>query len=275
MDSFFPAGNDRPTIGMQFSILKELIDQLNISVNDYDNFTPNLIDAEEEKETLAKLSSEINHINAILQLEEQVFETVENNNDIQAPFLNDIEVLSETLNFVSPDLDNKRKWNPDSIILPIEEKNNLIEDELNLKLDPEISYFQDELYANLATERQIHDIVIPLINWRLENSGVIDKKNQTITYKGEEYLAIVKTLKEEQLLKLNSVFLNEENGAEIILARKNNKSQQYDIIINNLTKNEFERFKNLFAENFQSNLVDSRNGSELEQLKPDINSEID
>ncbi len=84
---------------------------------------------------------------------------------------------------------------------------------------------------------------------RLKNNGTVDKDSQTITYRGEEYFAVIKMEEQSQTLKLDKIFLGLEEDKEIILANKNYDSEEYNIIVNNLSKNEFERFKRLFEEN--------------------------
>ncbi|MUG91724.1 hypothetical protein F7734_04205 [Scytonema sp. UIC 10036] len=99
---------------------------------------------------------------------------------------------------------------------------------------------------SLVTEPQIQQFVIPLIIDRITTFGKQDKESQKIVYQGEEYTASLKLEKDTQTLSLDRNYSKLEENEEALLASKDNSSKEYSIIVNNLTKEEFERFKALF-----------------------------
>ncbi|MFL9458169.1 hypothetical protein AB0758_45005 [Tolypothrix bouteillei VB521301_2] len=78
--------------------------------------------------------------------------------------------------------------------------------------------------------------------------GRSDKETQSIFYKGEEYTASLKLEKDSQILSLDRNYPELEESQEALLASRDRNSEEYFITINNLTKDEYERFKALFKE---------------------------
>ncbi|MBD2772062.1 hypothetical protein [Iningainema tapete] len=92
----------------------------------------------------------------------------------------------------------------------------------------------------------VQQFVIPVIVQRLAQLGRSDKEN--IVYEGQDYTASLRLEKDYQTLSLDRNSPTNEEAREALLASKNSNEQEYSIVINNLTQEEFERFKALFKE---------------------------
>lgn len=209
------------TVGMQASILRELINQLNIPIEEFERSAESTFSIEERENAALKIGAELGEINKIFQEEVKNFSEVE-------PISLDSEVGPSGTSPLLSTFFNTDTTNSDS--------NNVLPREIG---------------EDIATPQQIQQVVIPLVIDRLRNYGVPNKddtEKQIVTYKGEEYVAVVKVEDELQTLKLDKIMLELESTSEILLASKDNTSDQYKIIINNLSRDEFERFKNLFDE---------------------------
>ncbi|MHC5730131.1 MAG: hypothetical protein ACYTXY_39675, partial [Nostoc sp.] len=97
-------------------------------------------------------------------------------------------------------------------------------------------------------DSQIQEFVIPVILDRLDIFGKPDKETQDIIYKSEEYTASLKFEEDSQTLSLDRNLPDSEQSREALLASRDNNLEEYSITINNLTKEEFERFKTLYNE---------------------------
>lgn len=222
------------TPAMQACLLRELIAQLNIPDEKFEEYAKNPPTAEERQEAVLKLNSEMNRISEIAQEEVKLSST---------------EI--EPVNFVNP-------VSPESSLQPevSQSKNNTIEpdvlknftdknDDNNGDLVEEDQHDQVQfIIANF----QIQQFVIPVILDRLNIFGEPDKETQSIIYKGEAYTASLKLEEDSQTLSLDRNSPDSEASQEALLASRNHSSENYSIIINNLTHNEFERFKALFDE---------------------------
>ncbi|AUB43807.1 hypothetical protein COO91_09999 (plasmid) [Nostoc flagelliforme CCNUN1] len=106
----------------------------------------------------------------------------------------------------------------------------------------------EDKVQSLTADSQIRQFVIPIILDRLGIFVKSDKETQGIIYKSEEYTASLKLKEDSQTLSLDRNLPDSEENQEALLASRNNNSEDYCITINNLTKEEFERFKTLFNE---------------------------
>ena len=240
------------TVAMQFSILKELISQLNIPAEDFENIALDITTEEQEK-AARNLGAEMDQINKAFQTEVKTF------SEILTTYRNHQELPSNTLGQDTPVIEATLPANTD-----ISNSNATAPIEIN---------------ENLATSQQIQDIVIPLIALRLKSSGVVDEENETITYRSEEYLVVAQAEDNSQTLKLDKIMFDLKDNEEIILASKDNNSERYNISVNNLSENELERFRALFIETFEKTKPGLNIGIENNQQpsKPDttyINGEI-
>jgi hypothetical protein len=211
------------TPAMQACLLRELIAQLNIPDEKFAEYAKNPPTAEERQEAVLKLNSEMNRISEIAQ-EEVKLSSTEIESALQS------EVSQSKDNTIEPDVlknfTDKNDYN----------NGNLVEESQHDKVQ--------SLIANL----QIQQFVIPVILDRLNIFGKPDKETQSILYKGEAYTASLKSEEDSQTLSLDRNSPDSEASQEALLASRNNSSENYSIIINNLTHNEFERFKALFDE---------------------------
>lgn len=222
------------TPAMQACLLKELIAQLNIPDEKFEEYAKNPPTAEERQEAVLKLNSEMNRISEIAQdkvkLSSTEIETADFVNPVSPESSLQPEVSQSKDNTIEPDvLKNFTNKNDDN-------NGNLVEDSQHDKVQSFI--------ANL----QIQQFVIPVILDRLNIFGKPDKETGSIIYKGEAYTAILKSEEDLQTLSLDRNSPDSEASQEALLASRNHSSENYSIIINNLTHNEFERFKALFDE---------------------------
>lgn len=242
------------TTAMQFSILKELIAQLDIPIEDFKEIASNGINLEEQEEAIKNVGIEINQINEAFQTEIKTFSELVASQFTQefSPNINEENLQTSTTTKVDANTD---ATNTDTIIIeaPI------------------------EVNENIATVQEVRDIVIPLIVLRLKNNGVVNEENKTIAYESEEYLAVTKTENDVQFIRLEKVIFDCESSKEIVLASKDNNSDAYNVTVNNLSKNELERFKALFLETFEktkTSLNTGRDNNQLSKLSEKNDKEI-
>ena len=137
------------TVAMQFSILKELISQLNIPAEDFENVALNIITIEEQEKAARNIGAEMEQINKAFQTEVKTF------SEILTTYRNHQELPSNTSGQDTPVIEATLPANTDT-----SNRNATAPIEIN---------------ENLATSQQIQDIVIPLITLRLRSSGVVDE----------------------------------------------------------------------------------------------------
>lgn len=220
------------TLAMKSSILREFIKQLNINIEKFEEVSLNPPSAEEKKEAALNLGSELNKVNKVAQEKTKV-----NSTEIEPiTFVNqanqELSTIFET--YYNTNFEPELPANPTS---KNDDSNN----------DPAEGSREDkEQY--LATQFQIQQFVIPLIVERLNTCGKVDKHTQSIFYKSEEYTASLKLENDLHTLSLDRNSPDSEEIQEALLASKDINSEEYSITINNLTKEEFERFKILFQE---------------------------
>lgn len=220
------------TIAMKSSILRELIKQLNISNDKFEEVALNPPSAEEQKEAALNLGSEMNLVSEVAQDEAKVNST-------------EIEPIT-FVNQASQELSTQTETNRATTIeseLPTNPTNKNDDSDSNPAEES-----REDKEQPLATQSQIQQVVIPVIVDRISTYGKPDKETQSIVYKGEEYTASLKLDKDSQILSLDRNYPESEEIQEALLASKDINSEEYSITINNLTKEEFERFKVLFQE---------------------------
>lgn len=219
------------TPAMQASALREFIKQLNISDDKFEEFAKKSTTAEERKEAVIRLNSEINRVSQIVQEEAKVnSRELEPITFISQESTSQAEASQSTETIIEPEvLKNSTNKNDDNNGNPVEES-------------------QEDRVQSLATKSQIQQFVIPIIVDRLNTFGKPDKETQSLVYKSEEYTASLKLEKDSQTLSLDRNLPDYEESQEALLASRDKNSEEYSITINNLTKEEFERFKTLFNE---------------------------
>ncbi len=222
------------TPAMQASLLRELIKQLNIPDDKFEESTKKPPTAEETKEAVLRLNSEINRISEVVQDEVKV-----NSTELEPiTFVNQVNQESssqaEASQFTGTTIEQKVLKNPTN--KNDDNNGNLVEE------SPE------DRVQSLTADSQIRQFVIPVILDRLDIFGKSDKETQGIIYKSEEYTASLKLEEDSQTLSLDRNLPDSEQSREVLLASHDNNSEEYSITINNVTKEEFERFKTLFNE---------------------------
>ncbi|MCC5670120.1 hypothetical protein LC653_41610 [Nostoc sp. CHAB 5784] len=225
------------TPAMQASLLRELIKQLNIPNEKFEECAKKPPTAEERKEAVLRLNSEINRVSEIVQDEAKVNSTeikpitfVNQVNQVNQESSSQAEASQSTETTIEPEvIKNPTNKNDDNNGSPVEES-------------------PEDRVQSLTADSQIRQFVIPVILDRLDIFGKSDKETQGIIYKSEEYTASLKLEEDSQTLSLDRNLPDSEQSREALLASHDNNSEEYSITINNLTKEEFERFKTLFNE---------------------------
>ncbi|MBX9252980.1 hypothetical protein H1Q63_03240 [Desmonostoc muscorum CCALA 125] len=222
------------TPAMQASLLRELIKQLNIPNDKFEESAKKPPTAEERKQAVLNLNSEMNRISEIAQEEVKLssteIEPISSVNSVSKKLSLQSEVSQSKENTIEPEiLKNLTTKNDDNNGKPVEET-------------------PEDKVQSLTADFQIRQFVIPVILDRLDIFGKSDKETQGIIYKSEEYTASLKLEEDSQTLSLDRNLPDSEQNQEALLASRNNNSEEYSITINNLTKEEFERFKTLFNE---------------------------
>jgi hypothetical protein len=222
------------TPAMQASFLRELIAQLNIPDEKFEESAKNPPTAEERKQAVLNLNSEMNRVSKIVQEEAKVNSTeikpITFDNKVNQESSSQAEASQFTGTTIEPEvLENPTNKNDDNNGNPVEES-------------------PEDRVQSLTADSQIRQFVIPVILDRLDIFGKSDKETQGIIYKSEEYTASLKSEEDLQTLSLDRNLPNYEQSREALLASRDNNSEEYSISINNLTKEEFERFKTLFNE---------------------------
>lgn len=219
------------TPAMQASLLRELIKKLNIPDDKFEESTKKPPTAEETKEAVLRLNSEINRISEVVQDEVKVNSTeLEPITFVNQESSSKAEASQSTRKIIESEvIKNPTNKNDDNNGNPVEES-------------------PEDRIQSLTADSQIRQFVIPVILDRLDIFGKSDKETQGIIYKSEEYTASLKLEEDSQTLSLDRNLPDSEQSREALLASRDNNSEEYSITINNLTKEEFERFKTLFNE---------------------------
>ncbi|MBD2609182.1 hypothetical protein H6G81_32870 [Scytonema hofmannii FACHB-248] len=222
------------TPAMQACLLRELIKQLNIPEEKFEESAKKPPTTEERKEAVLRLNSEINRIGEVVRDEAKVnfteIKSITFVNQVNQKSSSQAEASQFTGMTIEPEvLKNPTNKNDDNNGNPVEES-------------------PEDRVQSVTADFQIKQFVIPVILDRLNIYGKSDKETQGIIYKSEEYTASLKLEENSQTLSLDRNLPDSEETQEALLASHDNNSEEYSITINNLTKNEFERFKALFNE---------------------------
>ena len=241
------------TSAMTASTLREFMIQLDITPEKFENVAKNSPSAEEIFKASQNLGLEMNKVSEVAQEEARVTSV-----EIEPiTFVNqtDQELFSETE--VTQDINTESE-------LPAIPTNKNDDNSGN----PAEETLEDREKV-LATQSQIQQFVIPVIVDRINTYGKPDKETQSVVYKSEEYAASLKLDKDSQTLSLDRNSPESEENQEALLASKDNGSEEYSITVNNLTKDEFERFKALFDEQ-QTRREQSQQQAQTKQSDPEI-----
>lgn len=103
------------------------------------------------------------------------------------------------------------------------------------------------------TDEQIKQFVIPVIADKIITNGKDGVEKNTVTYDSDNFAAMLRLGDEEQTISLDRKDASPEN-MRALEARKGNNQQEYQIVINNVKPEEFERFKALFEKATSKNI---------------------
>ncbi|PMB40546.1 hypothetical protein CEN40_22130 [Fischerella thermalis CCMEE 5205] len=224
------------TNAMKASTLRELIKQLNITAEKFTEAVLSPPTVEEQKEAALNLSTELNKVSQLAQEESKV-------SSVEIEPITLINQVSHELSQATDNQNAEKTIQPDEPEIPTNSTNK--NDDSNRNLVEESPKDREQ---SLATLSQIQQFVIPVIVDRINKYGKPDKDTQSIVYKSEDYTASVRLEKDSQTLSLDRNSPELADSQEALLASKNDNSEEYSIIINNLTKDEFESFQALFEE---------------------------
>ena len=96
----------------------------------------------------------------------------------------------------------------------------------------------------IAKNYEIQQVIIPKLLEVLSNKG--EQENGSVVYQDEKYTASIKLEEDSNILSLDRNLDSENRKA--LVASKNNDEPSYIIVVNNISQEEFERFKLLFNE---------------------------
>jgi hypothetical protein len=116
----------------------------------------------------------------------------------------------------------------------------------------------------LPTDEQIKQFVIPVIADKIITNGKDGVEKNTVTYDSDNFAAMLRLGDEEQTISLDRKDASPEN-MRALEARKGNNQQEYQIVINNVKAEEFERFKALFEKAKSKNIGElQKSGNEID-----------
>lgn len=166
------------TPAMQASLLRELIKQLNIPDEKFEESAKKSPTAEERKEAVLRLNSEMNRVSEIVQDEAKV-----NSTEIQPiTFVN--QANQESSSQAEASQSTGKTIEPEVIKNPTNKN-----DDNNGNLVEESPEYRVQLFT---ADSQIQQFVIPIILDCLDIFVKPDKQTQDIIYKSEEYTASLK-----------------------------------------------------------------------------------
>lgn len=122
-------------------------------------------------------------------------------------------------------------------------------------------YQEDGMNLPHPTDSEVKRYVIPVVADKIASYGKSDINRDSITYENDNFTAMLRLGDEEQRITLDRKNTSPDT-ANALTASKGNKEQEYQIVLNNLTRDEFERFKVLFEKANQEK--DSKNKDQRE-----------
>ncbi|NJN07480.1 MAG: hypothetical protein HC815_05630 [Richelia sp. RM1_1_1] len=149
-------------------------------------------------------------------------------------------------------------------------ENTLIQDDNKLQKSDEIKSSNklsepetNNKAANPPTSEEVKRFVIPVIADKIITNAKNGTEPNTVTYNSDNFSAMLILEDEQQTISLDRKNAEPEN-TNALIASKGNNQQEYQIIINNISRHEFERFKALFEKASQKQIEKENNkGSEL------------
>ncbi|BDA75897.1 unknown protein (plasmid) [Calothrix sp. PCC 7716] len=164
---------------------------------------------------------------------------------------------------------NETSIKDESSITNISTKNNSNAFEQNHKptaiADNKTPLIEEDKKIDLPSpsDNEVKQYVIPVVADKIASYGKSDINKDSITYENENFTAMLRLGDEEQRITLDRKNMSPDT-ANALTASKSSKEQEYQIILNNLTRDEFERFKALFEKANQE-----KNNTNKDQHKSD------
>jgi hypothetical protein len=217
------------SLAQKAAIVREMMDYLKITNEQVEEYGKQGITEETQKEASSNLSPVVGEVVQLASDEAKVISTE----------LEPISFVAQNKSKSEINQANGIKFEPESLI------NSYNKNDDNSNTGAEESKEEKE---QIVVDSQIQNFVIPVIIDRINVFGKQEKESSNIVYQGEEYTASLKLEKDTQTLSLDRNNPELEENKEALLASKGNNSQEYSIVVNNLTLEEFERFKTLFQE---------------------------
>ncbi|MBD2604128.1 hypothetical protein H6G81_06210 [Scytonema hofmannii FACHB-248] len=147
----------------------------------------------------------------------------------------------EPINFPSFEINNQDKIQ--STITDVENLTSSVDkkdDDKNSKNEVSV----ENKNVAIAKTSDVQQVIIPKLLEVLSNKG--EQENGSVVYQDEKYTASIKLEEDSNILSLNRNLDSENRKA--LVASKNNDEPSYIIVVNNISQEEFERFKLLFNE---------------------------
>lgn len=121
---------------------------------------------------------------------------------------------------------------------------------------------KENIDSQTPTDNEIKTFVIPVIADKIITEGKDGEEPNTVTYDSNNFSAMLRLGDEEQTISLDR---KDSENTNALVASKSNNQQEYQIVINNLKREEFEKFKALFdkAAQKEASEKETDKGSEL------------
>lgn len=122
---------------------------------------------------------------------------------------------------------------------------------------------KENIDSQTPTDNEIKTFVIPVIADKIITEGKDGEEPNTVTYDSNSFSAMLRLGDEEQTISLDR---KDSENTNALVASKSNNQQEYQIVINNLKREEFEKFKALFdkAAQKEASEKETDKGSELD-----------
>lgn len=122
---------------------------------------------------------------------------------------------------------------------------------------------KENIDSQAPTDNEIKTFVIPVIADKIITEGKDGEEPNIVTYDSNSFSAMLRLGDEEQTISLDR---KDSENTNALVASKSNNQQEYQIVINNLKREEFEKFKALFdkAAQKEASEKETDKGSELD-----------
>lgn len=173
-----------------------------------------------------------------------------------------VDAIGEILNKREADngltelIDNKKATS-------VENKSELTDEKEDSSTKIEDKKNNNDIILPPPTDNEVRTFVIPMIADKIIINGKDGEEPNIVTYDSDNFSAMLRLGDEEQTISLDR---KDSENTNALVASKRSNQQEYQIIINNLKREEFEKFKALFEKATQKETSEKENnkGSELD-----------